>query len=176
MLKQTNQTALKFNMKLWHGYQHRFNLCGTRGTGTPTFWTEGTIHPLFEMKRWISDQSFAPDPARRAHDTLLDPRVGWGGDTSSQFFSPVASGPKGLSPSELVPPFIITIPTWHGWPYNVTYLVVDGTAVPLGNSICSLIHFLTLPHTWTHWHYKQIKNVLIMITGQTLQDKFNSCF
>jgi len=38
-----------------------------------------------------------PDPTRRAHDALSDPRVEWGGDTCSPFSSSLASGPKGAS-------------------------------------------------------------------------------
>ena len=40
---------------------------------------------------------FGRGSAGRAHDALRDPRVRWGGDTSSPFSSPLASGPKDAS-------------------------------------------------------------------------------
>jgi len=70
---------------------------GSRGrpTGTPTFWTEGTV-PLLQDENvknllspavnrsdlWRLNYSknifgwgFAPDPSGRAHDALLDPKA-----------------------------------------------------------------------------------------------------
>ena len=84
---------------------------GTRGTGTPhTFWSEGyrTYSHLSGRKgkkfavtccqqkrlseiNTVFGRSSTPDPTGRAHDALPDPRVGWGGDTSSPFSSPLAS-------------------------------------------------------------------------------------
>ena len=96
---------------------------GTRGTGTPTFWTEGTVPHFLGRKgeefavtccqqrrsveiklqyNTIFGRGSAPDPAGRAHDALPDPRVGRGGDTCSTF-RPFGSGPMGRSRSELVP-------------------------------------------------------------------------
>jgi len=56
--------------------QHMRNLRGTRGTSTPTFWTEGyrtATYSHFSMNRG--------DLRRLNYNkaALLDPRVGWGG-------------------------------------------------------------------------------------------------
>jgi len=74
---------------------HRRNTRGTRGTGTPTFWTEGFSTPTFQDEKvknllspavnrgdlWrlnynktIFGLGSAPDLAGRAHDALPDPK------------------------------------------------------------------------------------------------------
>jgi len=90
---------------------------GVRWVPVSHFLDWGYRTPLFKMKRWricchllsikaicgdwITIKPFsagsATDPAGRAHDALSDPRVGWGGNTSSPFSSPLASELKGAS-------------------------------------------------------------------------------
>ena len=99
---------------------------GTRGTGTPTFWTEGYHTPTFwdeNVKNLLSSaasrgdlwrlnynkaifgRSSAPDPTVRARGALPDPRVEWEGITSPHSPSLLSRDPMALrSPSKLVPP------------------------------------------------------------------------
>jgi len=87
---------------------------GTRGTGTPTFWTEGysTLYPsLFKDKKvnnLLSPADNRSDLRRINYNKTIfglswessrrsDPKVGWGGGISSPFSSPFALGPKGAS-------------------------------------------------------------------------------
>jgi len=73
---------------------------GTRGTGTPTFWIEGTVPLTFQDKKWrICCHLFRPglrqDPAGISHDALLDPRVGWGGGYFLTILHPFRLGTQG---------------------------------------------------------------------------------
>jgi len=99
---------------------HRGNL---RGVPVPHFLDWGVLYPNFsgqkgeefavtrvvnrgDLRRLNYNKIvFGRGSAVRAHDTLSDPRVGWGGDTSSPFSSSLASGLKGASFSfKFVPP------------------------------------------------------------------------
>jgi len=125
---------------------------GTRGTGAPTFWTEGYRTPTFQdekvknllspavsrgdlrrlnYNKTIFGRGSALDPARRAHDALPDPRVGWE-ELPLPYSPPLSSRDEraSCSPSELVPPLfrpklrfccyrhnlILTASSDLGWP------------------------------------------------------------
>ena len=94
--KQMAPTESVWVMKWPEWRNHRRNLRGTRGTCTPTFQDEKVkkIAVTCCQQRRSADYNKTVFPIGRPHDALPVPRVRWGGDTSSPFSSPFASGPN----------------------------------------------------------------------------------